>query len=489
MTILIYLLLFASSFQTGQKIVLGPIIGKVTTTTARILIEFKIAEKVTLGLISQISSKVDHFSTVEVFPSHPAVFFFQNLIPGLRYDVVVDWPSVSGESSFFRTLSESKEFNMAFVSCNHLRYSTFIPIESSLWTDIARRAANGELDYLFHIGDQVYLDSEEWSGREDSAFSRSKNQFPDFLNHKEEIREIIRDDYRKTFGYHPTALALSRVPNIMILDDHEVHNDFARKKAFRIKGTWEEFWSSQARYVYYQYQRQLREDIDFSRYEEIPEEFFTENFKHVDFFFMDYRSGRIWDKNWTLDDEGQLSYLEKKQENALIDFFSGGSNVKLLINSVPIFMFDVNTTRYLAHNVCEDYDEFWTYNHEDELVNFFNLMRKWKMKGNREVFFIGGDQHYAFHSEIFFKNKGIFKQLTTSGIVMDGLEQEDIQKLNLIMDKEHCISENYCIRHLNWTYLYNYAIVKVNNLEVSSQLIVSDGKEITTLELISNYKY
>ena len=78
---LLYLLFCANhfdSFRARQKIKTGPIIGKVTSTTARILVEFEHSGYVTMKLSSNKNNR--SFLILEnVLGLTPMVFKFENL--------------------------------------------------------------------------------------------------------------------------------------------------------------------------------------------------------------------------------------------------------------------------------------------------------------------------------------------------------------------------------------------------------------------------
>ncbi len=46
------------------------------------------------------------------------------------------------------------------------------------------------------------------------------------MNHENEIKELIRNEFRRTWTFEPTAKVLANVPNIMFLDDHEIRDDW-----------------------------------------------------------------------------------------------------------------------------------------------------------------------------------------------------------------------------------------------------------------------
>ena len=109
---------------------------------------------------------------------------------------------------------------------------------------------------------------------------------------EEEIRELYRKYYRLNWNHPPTRRVLSQVCNLMILDDHEIRDDWGSEEQDRVKGSVEYYIGKLAREVYWEYQRQLIGDID------KPEEMFNkhEAFYHIigdyGILFLDLRAAR-----------------------------------------------------------------------------------------------------------------------------------------------------------------------------------------------------
>ena len=73
----------------GVKITVGPVIGKVTTTTAIVLIEVNALADVTIHLTSETGDKVTQ--TKRFVENTPATFYVKDLTPGTKYTVVFRW--------------------------------------------------------------------------------------------------------------------------------------------------------------------------------------------------------------------------------------------------------------------------------------------------------------------------------------------------------------------------------------------------------------
>jgi phosphodiesterase/alkaline phosphatase D-like protein len=83
---------------------------------------------------------------------------------------------------------------------------------------------------------------------------------------EEKVLKILRDQYRKTWAHPSTRRALANVPNQMMVDDHEIRDDWGWREEDWDPNTVKPdyFYGCCARRVYYEYQRQLRDDIDFN---------------------------------------------------------------------------------------------------------------------------------------------------------------------------------------------------------------------------------
>ena len=90
---------------------------------------------------------------------------------------------------------------------------------------MANKALSKEIDYIFHIGDQIYADLD--NDLYDRCVKKLKQTAPAKWNHiAEELREMIREEYRLTWNNPPQRLAMANCANLSIIDDHEVRDDW-----------------------------------------------------------------------------------------------------------------------------------------------------------------------------------------------------------------------------------------------------------------------
>lgn len=165
-------------------VMVGPIIGKVTTTTARILVEIDAKGSLTLVIEENHArfEKQQSFLQRQLSPgrrelnqpvnpgrlhikklqkdveaNRPSVFEFRDLKPGTRYNVEVKGCRGSTNGSFCTFPVEPAEtLTVGVISCNKIFITDLlIAPHSDLWTHLSKLVEAGKVDFLVHLGDQV----------------------------------------------------------------------------------------------------------------------------------------------------------------------------------------------------------------------------------------------------------------------------------------------------------------------------------------------
>ena len=89
-----------SDWKKTVNVTLGPVIGRVTATSATILLESSDGGHVEMLCIDQITG-VEYSCSCLMQPHRPSVFTFDNLVPERPYDVVLSGPSIFDEANIW----------------------------------------------------------------------------------------------------------------------------------------------------------------------------------------------------------------------------------------------------------------------------------------------------------------------------------------------------------------------------------------------------
>lgn len=437
------------------KITLGPIIGKVTETTARVLIEIDSATTVTC-VITDTTGNVLNFNG-KVLKNRPFVFRLTGLQPNMKYKV-----SFTGVDSNFpigriRTFdANANKMNIAAVSCN-------APVRNGstdLWQDLLDRyVMPNDVDLLIHIGDQVYGDG---------VFTKSKriineNIPPGKKIQDAKIKELYRDLYRSWWSIPATRKVLANVSNLMIWDDHDIRDDWGSLSEDFDKSSVEFRIGTLARQVYREYQRQLWDDFDIDSLPANSDEHHHHSWGQIGILFLDQRSGRSFGR------DAARPYLGTRQWNFVENQLKTGdlSKVRALIvvTSVPLVYLGGNITT-LGSNIpiANDLLDHWSHTfHQKEQIEMIRALREWKAakNGQRELLVVGGDVHIGGNTEVKHLGATIFKQLITSPITNQPPKLFLFAGLKILAETEQNLSESYSYEHSNLTNKRNYGIVVV----------------------------
>lgn len=440
-------------------IILGPIIGEVTASTARILVEFQNAGTESIFLVDPLGNKIE--GKRYVFARRPAIFKFKGLLPKTFYRVSANHKLPMSQSSFHTLNEYSAPINFAVCSCNSRKYMEKVNDDSNLWGDMARRALAQEIDCIFHIGDQIYADYVN-DLYERSTQVLKKTQPKNWDIAAEEIREMIRNEYRLTWGSPKQSLAMANCPNLTMIDDHEIRDDWGWRSEDSDPLTVDGFYGLQSRWVYYEYQRQLWDDINFEDLSDKKTEFHIHILNNVGIFFFDYRGKNSWNKI-----EGEKSQLGGAQWAALKNALkSGGTFDKcqfvMIVSTLPVVLFTKEWNKVIPQ-IIDDYCEQWQYAFSDEQSELLSLMTEWKNSGygKREIMLVGGDIHHAGHTDILKNGKKVFGQIVTSGICQIIPKKWEFLISTKAMSLYNDLGGGWSFKHHDWTEKNNYALISL----------------------------
>jgi phosphodiesterase/alkaline phosphatase D-like protein len=453
-------------------IVCGPIIGTVTDSTARILIEVDQDCEIIMKLYSNDNTYKVKKSLMGKIPT---IFKFEDLksntkhFVGFDHQVCYENKYLANISSSFKTLSDDlTNTKFAVISCNAISKELQTNKEYSLWKHLSENI--DKYDYALHLGDQVYLDWGEWFGDEENVYQKVKkllhNADPDsFDKYSDEVRGLIRSEYLRTFNYEYVARVYRNIPNFMIFDDHEFYDNFA---FFEINDETQSskidrFFAKHARWYYYAYQKQLWEDIDFPDFKTVKKEYHYMTINQVGLFFVDRRGCRYWHKN-----PGDQLKLGSEQWQDLENCFKKGGtfdkqNIKtvFLVTTTPIVLMAHSVVLEIYGMTQKEIYEQWSYDCPEEQVRLLKLMKEFREATNKEVVLVSGDVHMAGCTDIYHNDKFVYKQFIASGIMQRSLTAYQVKMANFAFDFKENLDGGFSFNHKNFTPHNNYGIIDV----------------------------
>lgn len=430
------------------KITVGPVIGEVTDTTARILIEVDDDIQVTCDAADANKNIITQTSNFT--KDRPAVFKLQGLLPETEYEITFKGVAGNYPKGRVRTFKANEDkLNVAAVSCNFLGRRG----EADLWADLRDRyVMPGDIDLLLHLGDQIYGDA---------AFARALK----IINSKEpkskkaqdeQILESYRRLYRAWWGNSSTRDVLANVSNLMIWDDHEIRDDWGSRREDSDRNSVEYHIGTLARQVYREYQRQLWDD---------PPHTDDEHHFHVwgtiGVLFVDQRGGRSFGR------DAARPYLGTRQWEDIVKALKNDefSSVRALIvvTSVPLVYLGTNITE-LGTSAADDLYDHWSHpQHNKEQVEMVRALREWKaaIPGERQLLVVGGDVHVGGHTDIKHDDVTVFNQLITSPISNVPPKWYAFYGLLILTEAEEKLTGSYSYEHHDFTNKRNYGIIVV----------------------------
>jgi hypothetical protein len=434
------------------KLTLGPVIGKVTDTTARILIEVDAAVQVTCTLIG--AGGLPPVQQVrKMVKDRPGVFAFTGLQPGTPYSVTFKGVADPRVGRVITLASNPAGLTLAAVSCTHTPRRG----DTELWQDpLERYVAPGEVQLLLHLGDQVYGDR-AFEGSMRILDGKAKAS----AAKKQEIQELYRQLYRWAWNHPPTRAVLAIVPSLMIWDDHDIRDDWGSRASDRQKDSPEYLIGTLARRVYREYQRQLWDD--FNTDQDAPAsqgEHHEHSWGSIGILFVDQRGGRSF--NFDL----ARPYLGTAQWNDILQSLTLGrlSTVRalLVITSVPLVYLGTGISS-VGSAVINDLQDHWAYGpHQKEQIEMLRALREWKeCLPGRELLVIGGDVHLGGETEIRHKGEAIFRQLITSAITNAAPPFLAYAAIRLLLEKQEALDTSYSFEHMDFTQKRNFGVVMV----------------------------
>jgi len=194
----------------------GPYIGDLTDSQVKIW--FRVKNRQNFALVLRLYQNGNEVDFREVKPNRYndfiAVVKFDSLKAGSEYTATL---SLKDELLFeipFKTKEKNKkELHFVFGSCRYNHWNNPVLNDAKegdkTFAEIFKVHERSELDFLLFLGDQVYADPTYSVGVSESYSDFSKT-------------------YRDAFEVPNFQNLLSKVPSYMILDDHEIRDNWSR---------------------------------------------------------------------------------------------------------------------------------------------------------------------------------------------------------------------------------------------------------------------
>jgi len=407
------------------KVVVGPVVGKVTDTEARILLETE--EE---GMVKLVIKAEGSDTPLDIPPKtfqcfRPNAFAVDGLIPATKY--MVSFENIQNESAHrgsFTTLpADVTQLTVLSGSCDHLKNRGSV----DMWTKILEEYVRpGKMDMMIHNGDQVYADSAFKAGKkfwEENEASKSEEELI------ARTTEFYAEIYRKTWNHPPCKEVLANTSNLMLWDDHELRNDWGAFDKDRDKSSVNYKLGLAARRAYWLYQRQLWDDMDNLGEKEATVDkdghcvLMPGN--HIGIAFVDCRGGRSFYAS--VDGEkSERPFMSMPQWNMMADALSPEGLYKdakrlLIVHTMPAVLVGSSCSAACPCIVGgKDKMGFGVYPQEQE--DYLSLINDWvnvhAPSNSREVLLLGGDLHFSMQSVVTRKsdNKKVLRQVVTSAI-------------------------------------------------------------------------
>src|SRR5688572_7504589 len=230
----------------------GPVIGLVTATTARVLVDCSTPARVTVTATAVGNPGDRHRFDVQTLNARPvAVAKLAGLTAKTTYRVAiavdgVDDPSRAGR---FRTMDPAaKKHELLVMSCCDPDHD-----DTGDLHDVAAQrhaTADGAAAIALHVGDQVYADAVFRA-----CVAMIEDEAPaTWVHFRPKIVAQYRSLYRFAWNKPGIRKLLASTMNLMIWDDHEVTDDWADRGIYHDPGTRERFVARCAWQVYREYQ-------------------------------------------------------------------------------------------------------------------------------------------------------------------------------------------------------------------------------------------
>lgn len=210
------------------------LVGHCTSTTARLTAVFD----ETTETHARIDFRTEDSNNIETLtvpleraePFLLATFDLANLPPGeqgTRIEYLIrsseDWNPAFGAASSFKLIGSGRNLKFAVVSCNGEYRITDEHRRFRLWRVLKEQCEKGELDFILHVGDQIYADAIKMRyGINLTERKLAKDEKGELDRLTSKYRKI----YVETWRAPEVSAVLSSCPSYMMWDDHEIFDGY-----------------------------------------------------------------------------------------------------------------------------------------------------------------------------------------------------------------------------------------------------------------------
>jgi len=330
------------------------IIGHVTTNSVKIWVRGKPVATAAVVELQDNDTPVFHQQAQLVADDYnTATVVAEGLRDNLRYDCIVHFDDGTVVRGLCKTLPvQADSFNFLLASC-HLCFGT--ERSSPEFGRINWVAGQEQSRFMIGCGDQIYIDT----------------IFPG-LGVKS--RDDYRQRYEQTWASPEVAQVFGTLPQYMIVDDHEIYNNFVNAN---LNSRQQELldWAVSSYRIFQHAHNPDTESV------------FYYNFSccHADFFVMDLRTERT-----------ATQMISDTQFGKLLDWLNTRAvgRIKFIISSVPLFT--------QVGKVWEK--DKWS---EERYISQRNQLIELLMQSDhKRVIILSGDIHLASHAEISYEQAG-----------------------------------------------------------------------------------
>mmetsp|Transcript_44594 Transcript_44594/g.129706 ORF Transcript_44594/g.129706 Transcript_44594/m.129706 type:complete len:500 (-) Transcript_44594:88-1587(-) len=425
--------------SSGQAslVLMGPVVGKVTDTTANILLEVDDTCTVTCVATPRGSGGVVKYA-LQLQGRTPGVFVLKGLAPSTQYHVTfhggmakVHEDKLKARGCVVRTFpahDDIKQMRIVACSCD---YPTRLQDgDLNLWDHLSAECKSGRCDLMLHLGDQVYT----WEhGCMTSAMrvmdeGKMDHVTPTVRDKMETMsRRKLQESYQRVWSLPGKASTLAHSSHLMIWSDNDVTNDFTILRKKDGSQEYDADFLSVAMYVYRSYQRALWDPpaslmtLEQVRAQPTVKEWHFHTYGPCGIFLIDSRGNRIQPNGELYG--GLPDLLCDEQRKAITDAFASPDlRCMILCSEIPFLGPDPSTIKETAKKLAFLKDHWAHQIHE--LVWLMDQAFAWKAAvPGREVLLLGGDIHVGVESTVTDSQTGLTIRQLTAGPITNAVSQ------------------------------------------------------------------